>query len=223
MELTLNADDLKAFQDTIARAVASGIVSAVKVLARDGFLAPFAATMTATSEPAPAAAPPPAPVTPPDPAVADPPSIRVPVQRPSLDELVANAVRQRKETEAATETAKAPPAKRKQATDLYRQLLKVVESRPSGFIDTDSAVDIIGEDLAYSKQILKSWIVEGSIHALIVAGAKPPTKGLPGRLMVESRTVRERNQLRLQNRNAPPTERQRPTILRDFKELAEAM
>lgn len=216
MELTLNADDLKAFQDTIARAVASGIVSAIKVLARDGFLAPFAGAMTAMPEAAPVTEA--APVAPPD-----PPSIRVPVQRPSLDELVANAVRQRKETEAATETAKAPPAKRKQATDLYRQLLKVVESRPSGFIDTDAAVNIIGEDLAYSKQILKSWIVEGSIHALIVAGAKPPTKGLPGRLMVESRTVRERNQLRLQNRNAPPTERQRPTILHDFKELAEAM
>lgn len=216
MELTLNADDLKAFQDTIARAVASGIVSAIKVLARDGFLAPFAGAMTAMPEAAPVTEA--APVAPPD-----PPSIRVPVQRPSLDELVANAVRQRKEAEAATETAKAPPAKRQQATDLYRQLLKVVESRPSGFIDTDAAVNIIGEDLAYSKQILKSWIVEGSIHALIVAGAKPPTKGLPGRLMVESRTVRERNQLRLQNRNAPPTERQRPTILHDFKELAEAM
>lgn len=220
MELTLNADDLKAFQDTIARAVASGIVSAVKVLARDGFLAPFAAAMTATSESEPAPA---APVTPPDPPVAEPPSIRVPVQRPSLDELVANAVRQRKEAEAATETAKAPPAKRKQATDLYRKLLKVVESRPSGFIDTDSAVDIIGEDRAYSKQVLKNWILEGSIHALIVTNAKPPTKGLPGRVMVETKTVRERNRLRLHNKNVVPTERQRPTILHDFKELAEAM
>lgn len=78
--------------------------------------------------------------------------------------------------------------------------LKIVPltERPAGYVARDDAVELIGGGAA-AKSAIATWIWAKQIPAIIVNGMHPPTKGLPGRLMVDKAAVLARNEQRKQN------------------------
>lgn len=78
------------------------------------------------------------------------------------------------------------------------KIVKTVAERPAGYITTDQARDVIGRDNS-SATALSRWVMEKEVPAVIVASHKPPTKGLPGRLMVDKQALIARNELRKKN------------------------
>lgn len=165
LRLDLDADNLKTLEDMLARALARGILSAVRRLAGEGLLSGLAAVVAAS---------------PTDVEVAPPEPI-APVEPPT-------------------------PAKRTRSPNRsFKEVCKTVEHRPEGYLNTERAREIIGGDMAQA--VLRTWIFEKSVPAVIVASMRPPTKGLPGRLMVDGGALRQRNALRIRNRALPPTER----------------
>lgn len=107
-------------------------------------------------------------------------------------------VRRLPEARPGRPVAPPPPRTERQrapSTSL-RQVCRTVAHRPEGFIDSAKARELLG-DLTYDP--LGIWIRAGEIDAVIVAGAKPPTKGLPGRLYVSRRSLMEREAWRVKN------------------------
>ncbi len=200
MELRLPAEDLKALEDTFARSVARGLLAALRTAARDGLL-PW---LTNGIQPG------------------------VPVQE---DQAVINAIAGAQQPPQAAPPLKEPPVtvlpevrrgrppngrpkepKTKRTNTKLRHLLKTVATRPDGYIPTDLALNVVNLG-PNGPAILRHWIAEKSVRAVIVADVTPPTKGMPGRLMVETASVRERNKLRVENSKIPPTHRRKPEIL----------
>lgn len=120
MELRLHADDLKSLEDMVAKAMTRGIVSAVRMLAREGLLSGLVnGVAQAEAPPGPAFDPsPPEPVPEPAPVGA-----------------------------AAPEAE--PESKRKPNRSL-KEILKTVAHRPDGFIASEKAYEVIGGDSAPS-------------------------------------------------------------------------
>lgn len=69
--------------------------------------------------------------------------------------------------------------------------------RPTGFIMTDEAYELIGG--TSPSGALSQYVNNREVEALIVANVKPPTKGLPGRLMINKQSLLARLDLRAQN------------------------
>lgn len=86
------------------------------------------------------------------------------------------------------------------------EICKTMKDRPSGFVPTDEVYPLI--DTTTPSQTLSGWITKGEIPAVIVASYRPPTKGLPGRLMVDKKAIIEREALRKRNSGLSPIERQ---------------
>ena len=80
----------------------------------------------------------------------------------------------------------APLMRTAKTRKLYLSLYKTVAHRPHGYISTAEAADFLGQNK--SGQI-SMWLQKGEVDALIVAGEKPPTKGLPGRLMINKESL----------------------------------
>lgn len=97
------------------------------------------------------------------------------------------------------------PAKKQRAPRRnVAKIVKTVADRPEGYITTDQARDLIGRD-AGSQSALSRWILEQEIPAVIVAGHRPPTKGLPGRLMIDKKALLARNEQRKENVETMPS------------------
>lgn len=63
-------------------------------------------------------------------------------------------------------------------------------------------------DPAYAAQLLRSWVFGKEVEAVIQQGAKvTPTKGLPGKLMIHKLQLTQRNELRKRNAALPTRER----------------
>jgi len=181
MELRLHADDLKQLEDMFARALSRAIMTAARLLAKEGLLTQF----SRTAEPIPE------PETPPPP------------PKPADDTALAPIIPLAKEPTKPTKKVK--PARRSILT-----ICKTVGTRPAGYVTVHDAAKLIEgvpADSAYH-QIAK-WALDQEVKAVIVADNKwTPTKGLPGRLMVENNSVKSREQIRKQNIKVPAKMRQ---------------
>jgi hypothetical protein len=228
LTVTLDDNDMDRIGDMLARSLARALVSAVRTLARDPILAAFLGQATAdqpatpareaAQEPLPDAARPPAIV---EPAITEPPvSQRYAEQPYSLGARAAIrpldlAVRQPEAVPAQPaprpRPAETPAAKAPRRS--LRQVCKTVAKRPDGYITTDDAVEILaGVRPDSAGQMIFQWIWAGEIAAVIVAEFRgKPTKGLPGRLMVDRKSVIARNTQRLANRAVAPRLRQGAT------------
>jgi hypothetical protein len=81
-----------------------------------------------------------------------------------------------------------PPLKGAAKTqNLYRKLYRTVHDRPEGYIDTKAAMKLLGGP-NFSGPI-STWLQKGQVEAVIVANITPPTKGLPGRLMISKSSL----------------------------------
>jgi hypothetical protein len=229
-KLQFEDNDLERIGDMLARSLARALVSAVRTLARDPILGAFlgraAADQPATpareaaQEPLPDAARPPAI---PEPAVTAPPepvSQRYAEQPYSLG--ARAAIRPLDLAARQPEAVPAHPAPRPRPAETpatkaprrsLRQVCKTVAKRPGGYITTDDAVEILaGVRPDSAGQMIFQWIWAGEIAAVIVAEFRgKPTKGLPGRLMVDRKSVIARNTQRLANRAVAPRLRQTAT------------
>lgn len=83
-----------------------------------------------------------------------------------------------------------------------RKIIPCVQHRPHAWIEREEAVELIGGDAA-AKSAVSVWIFEKQIGACIVTNAKPPHKGLPGRVHVDKEALMKRNALRLENAKNP--------------------
>ncbi len=100
----------------------------------------------------------------------------------------------------------APPPRKKYRS--VQQVCKTVADRPHGYILTEEAYEIMG-GVSPSGQ-LSQYVNNKEVEALIVANVKPPTKGLPGRLMIHKESLLKRLELRDQNKSRPVSERRGP-------------
>lgn len=107
-----------------------------------------------------------------------------------------------------------PPAKPKKRRDRHPliDICPAVDRRPQGYIDMQEAAALIGGGDNMKVQ-LYTWVKGRQINGRIVCSVKPPTKGLPGRVMVSRAEVLERNQLRMMNAAAGAGRGQRVPLL----------
>jgi hypothetical protein len=103
---------------------------------------------------------------------------------------------------APPEAPAAPPAPKKPPRRSLVKIIETVAHRPSGWIDRSEAQDLLGRNNA-AESALSQWIVNKEVPACIVANAKPPHKGLPGRVHVDKVKLIERNERRLANAESP--------------------
>lgn len=168
----------------------SALVRVVRILIKDGTLqlggaAPAARPAVATpAAEAPAVRPAPPPTsTWPMPAPEPEPSSsreKVPVVPPHL-------------------VAQAPPKKERRN---LRKIIETVGHRPHGWIDRTEAIEILGGDSS-AESTMSTWILNKEVPACIVANAKPPNKGLPGRVHVDKDALLKRNERRIENAKNP--------------------
>ena len=167
-------DDLKRFEDTMARAMTRAIISALRMASKEGLLLRPEVVREVLQPERPAPEPEPqAPAQEPPPT----PEPRVPIfLRPPPD----NPFPKGKAVEP-------PPLKREAKTGpLYQQLYPTVATRPQGYISIGEACDLLG-GVKFSGPI-STWLQKGELEACIVADEKP-TKRLPGRLMISKQSV----------------------------------
>jgi hypothetical protein len=201
-------DDLKRFEDMFARAMTRAVVSALKIASRDGLLlrpetvvravTPDVTEFVVRKVVEPEAAP-----------VTEPPSEpepRVPVfLKPPPD----NPFPRGKAVEP-------PPLMREKKTrKLYQELYRTVAIRPHGYVTIQEACAFLagGADGAKFSGPVSTWLQKGELEACIVAGEKPPTKGLPGKLMISKESLIARDQRRRSNRNLSARYRQSGEVL----------
>jgi hypothetical protein len=108
-------------------------------------------------------------------------------------------------TAGSVEFAAPPPVTVKRKYRSVQQVCKTVAERPVGFIATNDAWELIGGTSPSGQ--LSQFVMNREIEAVIVASIKPPTKGLPGRLMINKESLVKRLVLRDQNRARSPADR----------------
>jgi hypothetical protein len=189
----LSEDDFKSLEDTFMRA----IVRAFRVLAREGLIR--RPDDAGTVQQAPSPPPPPIPINP-DPVPAAAP-VDVPVDVPAAAPVAVPVVDKPARQVGANTQSRTIKHKRKYRT--ASDVCYTVADRPQGYITTDEAVALLGGGESIKIQ-LGQWILDEDIPAVIVAGYKPPTKGLPGRLMVKKQAALDRNDLRKHNAASLP-------------------
>lgn len=101
-----------------------------------------------------------------------------------------------------------PPPKPKKHRERHPllEVVKTVATKPNGYIDMKAAAELIGGTDNVKVQ-LYTWIKSRQINAVIVANVAPPSKGMPGRLMVSRSEVLERDALRRHNATAAYSDR----------------
>lgn len=86
-----------------------------------------------------------------------------------------------------------------------RDVLKTVGDRPHGYITTDeAAAHLSGMADHMAKWTIGQWLLDGVVEGVIVASFTPPTKGCPGRVMVKTESLLERERKRQTNRASMP-------------------
>ncbi len=160
----VDAENLKALEDMLVRALHRALVGAVRQVVKEELLG-NAFKQIAQAQPAVAE-------------VIPPPPKEVPITR--LPEKAARGVRKSGERRSV------------------RDVCKVVPERPHGYIDRAEAIELLGGPS--NSGILSTWILAKEVAALIVRDGKlPPTKGLPGRLMVNKESLLKRDAQRQQH------------------------
>lgn len=91
-----------------------------------------------------------------------------------------------------------------------RNVAKVQVDRPFGYVTTQDAAKLM-TDMTMDQAItcINVWALDREIPSVICTSEKPPTKGLPGRLMVDKAELIKRNDTRKRNAALPPRMRQR--------------
>jgi len=154
----------------------------------------------------------------PPPEVSDQPDIREPEPKNALGLAFAKAhltpasVLKAPEPEPQQPTLTLPTAKRS-----LRDVCPTVATRPPNYITRQEAVKILTDDGVRpesAEACISLWLYGEQIPGRIVCDNKwTPTKGLPGRLMVDKGAVQERNRLRKENAGLPRNEqREAPRI-----------
>lgn len=191
-------DDLKRIEDTIARAVMRGLISAAKVIDRDGLfrmgvetgrdVAHKVADQFIDSLKDAASVPEETPQT----------SISEDDARPSGSEVVRPLpvfLKPQPENAMPNGRAVEPPVVKGHAKTqaLFTKLYKTVATKPNGtFMTQSEAARFLGDAAKYSGPV-STWLQNGQLDAIIVADMKPPTKGLPGKLLIRKESLIARN------------------------------
>ncbi len=204
----LDEDDLKSLETTLTRAM----IRAFRQLAKEGL---FSQPAAASAQPEPRTPRPSPPVTE-EPALVELEDV---IEAAKETAEVSNGARAPAEQEAPRERevpiflrpppenpfpaqrprepALAQPKKRAKHRSA-QQVCKTVADRPQGYIQTTEAYELMGGS-APSGQ-LSQYVHNKEVEAVIVAGIKPPTKGLPGRLMINKASLVARLKLRDENK-----------------------
>ncbi len=232
----LDEDDLKSLETTLVRAMVRAFRQLAKEgLFAQPTVAPAQPEPRAARPLPPTSGWPVTPAFPPEPPpIAPPPASEepVPVDLESLDEVPEERVEVGNGAAAPTEGAppqerpvpvflRPPPAsslppgrarepvsaqpKKRAKHRSAQQVCKTVADRPHGYIQTTEAYELMGGS-APSGQ-LSQYVHNREVEAVIVAGIKPPTKGLPGRLMINKASLMTRLKLRDENKAKPVRER----------------
>lgn len=202
MKISLfDADDLKAFEDLLFRAM----VRTARVLRREGLIADYTQNAAAAPEP-------PKPTFLRDPHEAAAAAIHTAetVFRSqgsvALHDTVTPLPAPVREVERLTPeqwAARAkPPEKQKRRS--AKDVCRTQAEKPQGcWITTDEAAKIMVNgsnlDIERAKTMLGQWILDREIAGVIVTSVKPPTKQLPGRLHVKREDVIARDKQRQEN------------------------
>lgn len=104
-------------------------------------------------------------------------------------------------TQPPREPAPRAPRKTRKKQRSAKQVCKTVKERPHGFIQTDEACALMGGAMPSAQ--LSQYLHNREIEGLIVTDVKPPSKGLPGRLMINKASLLARLELRDKNKNLP--------------------
>ena len=212
-------EDLKRLETTLMRAM----VRAMRVIAREGLLtqlAPVAqpAPDTPAQRPVPTSGWPVSPAFP-----AEPTKPAQPPEPPPEDAVVEVEEEEHEEAVLSTDEpkteparvpvflrpppeqpfpkgrAKEPPPKQKsfaKTGPLYQKLYPTMKEKPVGtyFTQTEAAA-FLGDHTKFSGPI-STWLQNKQLDAVIVTDIKPPTKGLPGRLLISKESLVARNEQR---------------------------
>lgn len=190
-------DDLKKFEDAIAKA----LVRALRTVMKEGTIAGYTppkpeAFADITTEPLPkpalVARPEPEPEPEPEPTPKQLFGMRI------GDPQSGHGYRQTHPIAAALNGAKQDDGgkKRRNVADFCPSM----STRPQGFVTTDDAYKLMELPLEQAKSSLTTWIFNGAVKGVIVCGGGwTPTKGLPGRLMVDKQMVIARDAARKAN------------------------
>ncbi len=193
MEVKFSEDDLKGIEDVLMRALTRALVRAARIIVREGIFTGLAGASQVADDVQDVAPLNSQPVAP------EPVPNFKPVQtapQPVFEHAVIEPVRPSRFQE------------NKKPRRSAREVCKTVADRPHGYITTDEACEFVGGPYESTRATLNHWILDRQVAAVIVANIKPPTKGLPGRLMVEKRSLDERNKIRLANLGVSPRNRQ---------------
>lgn len=197
-----DADDLKAFEDTLAKALVRALRTVLKEGLIAGYKAPpaeqFADTLVRHISPG---APPYQPEEPPPapPTVAAPPVQPQPVRAPEPPPFGRYIER---------EPEKPQPKPQKAPRENFSIWAKSVPTKPVGYVTLQEAYDLMDTNANSAQVQLRGWIKAKEVAAAIVCDRKlTPTKGLPGRVMVDAAQVRAREALRKKNSAMSPHDR----------------
>jgi len=215
MKITLEEEDLKGLEDALMRA----IFRAIRMAATRGYLGAAPAAVGPSPETGPPPLKPDIPVTPPS-TITEPPAppadeerddsppTRTPYRPPWGQPMAAPAPTppepERRRRDLPIAPRPQPPERRARRT--AAQVVRTVGDRPQGYVPTDELYDLI-DTPSDARALLSQWIMNREVPAVIVANYKPPTKGLPGRLMVEKNGLLQREALRKRNAALPPMQR----------------
>lgn len=193
-------DDLKRFEDTIAKALVRALRTVMKEGTIPGYRPP-APEAFAAAQPEPA----PSPIRPTPQPEPDPPSFGRHMGEPQSGH--GSYTQQYKERNGGTHPIAAamvkqpepkpePEPKRWSAKDVCAS----TDTKPPGYITADEAATLIDMRPDSARAMVSQWLRARTIKGVIVCkSGLTPTKGLPGRLFVEKASVVAREKLRAEN------------------------
>lgn len=84
----------------------------------------------------------------------------------------------------------------KKTGPLYQKLYPTMKEKPQGtYLTQTEAAELLGDPSKFSGPI-STWLQNKQLEAVIVTDIKPPTKGLPGRLLIRKESLIARDQQR---------------------------
>ncbi len=193
-KLSLDADAMKESEELLVRVLHRALVGTFRTLAREGFVDRLIRAIETHSTPAAVAEAVVSAIAQMDVSPAEPPPPPPPQVVPELPPAFGRHMERPPEPPAPRPKRPKPSVQRRRSV---ADVCKTVGKRPEGFIDRAEATTIMGGP--NHAGTLSTWILGHEVEALIVAGMKPPTKGLPGRLMVNRQSLEARNSRRLQH------------------------
>jgi hypothetical protein len=185
-------EDLKRFEDHMARA----LVRALRTVMKEGLIAGYSPPKPEVFAEAPAQAPDPTP----EPVVAGRPPWAQPATYGARMGDPQSGHSYKNGNGNGTAAPPQPPTKEKRPGDSKMgEFCASTSKKPEGYITTSDAYELMDMPIEHAKSALRIWIAKGDVSGVIWCDSgMTPTKGLPGRLMVKAADVRVRDQRRKQ-------------------------